>query len=117
MTMSNAQAVGFALIPCALNGQAIGVRNLALDGMVTRVQNLRIALYADVLATAAGATGAGVLYGADIHPAFKCGYVFATILATGMSILAANKLCKHTSALQQAINSAPLREDVINNLV
>ena len=117
MTMSNAQAVGFALIPCVLNRQIIGVRNLALDAIIARVQNLRISLYFSVLATVVGAIGAGVIYYADIHPAFKCGYVFATILAAGMSILAANKLCEHTSALQQDINAAPLREDAINDLV
>lgn len=104
MEMSNIQAVGFALIPGAVEGlerQAIEVGNMAWDGTAKRVKYSRNALYLGFALTAIGATGATIgTTGAVLYT----GTVLA-ILGVGITILAAKRLYNATSFLQVAINS------------
>lgn len=115
--MSNAGALRVALIPCA-EKSLVGIDNLAREGMVNRVIYGRYTLYATVLVTAAAATALVVLsgqYGANAALSIKCVHIFTTTLTACSVVLAAKILYDDTLLLQQAINSASLRENLGNS--
>jgi hypothetical protein len=106
MTMSNTQAIGFALIPGAaesLERHAIGLGNMAWDGMAKGVKYARNALYFGVAFTAIAATGAALSGEDSTTRQYACATV-ATVGA-GVATLAAKRLYDATSFLQSVVNS------------
>ena len=101
MSMSNIQALAFALRPGAaeyLEKYAISAGNIAWDGMVKGVKYARNALYVSVALTIIAGIGATLS---------TRQYACATVATMGavLAIVAAKRLYNTTLFLQRAINA------------
>lgn len=106
MTVSNIQAVAFALTPGAaeaLERCARGVGNMAWDGMAKGVKYARNALYVGVALTTIAATGAVLSDEDSTARRYACATV--ATLGAGLATLSAKRLYDATSLLQRLINS------------
>ena len=108
MTISNIQAIGFALMPGAaefLERYAVGVGGMAtinMDGAATSVKYARNVLYVGVALTTIAATGVALSDEDNTTRQYTCATV--ATLGAGLATFAAKKLYDATSFLQRVIN-------------